>query len=156
MTMATRIQALRDEHGAPQRGRRGPALKAIVSDDERLEAYGGAAVVELARRMVQLRRRRDASLGSELFSEPAWNILLYLFLAGADGLTVSVSAACEGAAAPQTTALRRLRQLEEARLIVREGDPRDARRDYVRLSALACRKMRSLLKGGCSRLHDES
>ena len=149
--MATRIQTLSDDRGAPQRSARSPALKPVESARDRLEAYGGEAVVELARRMYDLRRRRDASLGGELFSEPAWDILLHLFVAGAEGCVVSVSAACDGAAAPQTTALRKLRQLEEARLIVRAGDPKDARRAYVRLSALACRKMRSLLKGGCPR-----
>lgn len=153
--MATRIQPLKEARAASQRNGRVSVLKTVAPENSRLEAYGGVAVVELARRMVELRRRRDASLGAELFSEPAWNILLHLFLAGAEGRIVSVSAACEGAAAPQTTALRRLRQLEEAGLIVRAGDPADARRAYVRLSALACRKMRSLLKGGCRRFDHE-
>jgi DNA-binding MarR family transcriptional regulator len=154
VTVATRIQTLSNERGSAQRSKRAPALEAVPSPDQRLEAYGGEAVVELARRMYELRRRRDLSLGGELFSEPAWDILLHLFVAGAAGCVVSVSAACDGAAAPQTTALRKLRQLEEARLIVRAGDPTDARRAYVRLSALACRKMRSLLKGGCPRFGD--
>jgi DNA-binding MarR family transcriptional regulator len=154
MTMATGIQTLSDDRGALQRGARPPSLKPVGTASERLEAFGGEAVVELARRMYELRRRRDSSLGGELFSEPAWDILLHLFVAGAAGCVVSVSAACDGAAAPQTTALRKLRQLEEARLIVRAGDPTDARRAYVRLSALACRKMRSLLKGGCPRFGD--
>ena len=105
--------------------------------------------VRLARHLYKLRRRREASFGAELFSEPAWDILLHLFVAAAEYRTVSVSAACDGAAAPPTTALRKLRQLEEARLIVRVGDPGDARRSYVRLSPKALRKMRNLLKGGC-------
>lgn len=147
--MATRIHSLRDDRGTPHRARRAPALKAVESPDERLESYGGEAVVDLARRMYELRRRRDATFADELFSEPAWDILLHLFVAGADGRLVSAISACEGAAAPQTTALRKLRQLQDARLIVREGDPANARRSYVRLTYLACRKMRGLLKGGC-------
>ena len=149
--MATRINALRDERSAAQRPRRAPVLESVESRRERLEAHGGEEVVDLARRMYELRRRRDASFGDELFSEPAWDILLHLFVAAAEGRAVSVSSACDGAAAPPTTALRKLRQLEEARLIVRVGDPADARRSYVRISALACRKMRSLLKGRCRR-----
>ena len=154
--MATRIQPRGDERATPHRNGRAPALKAVSPADARLEAYGGEAVVELARRMYQMRRRRDSSLGQELFSEPAWDILLYLFVAGAEGRVVSVLAASQGAAAPQTTALRKLRQLEEARLIIRAGDPADARRAYVRLSSLACRKMRSLLKGACRRFDEGS
>ena len=149
--MATRIQALRDERPAAQRPRRAPVLGSVESRRARLEAHGGEEVVDLARRMYELRRRRDESFGDELFSEPAWDILLHLFVAAAEGRAVSVSSACDGAAAPPTTALRKLRQLEDARLIVREGDPADARRSYVRISYLACRKMRSLLKGRCRR-----
>jgi DNA-binding MarR family transcriptional regulator len=154
--MATRILSRGDERAALHRSGRALALKALAPAGERLEAYGGEAVVELARRMYELRRRRDASLGQELFSEPAWDILLHLFVARAEGRIVSVLAACEGAAAPQTTALRKLRQLEEARLIIRAGDPADARRAYVRLSSRACRKMRSLLKGACDRFDERS
>lgn len=148
--MATRIH-IDGPRREPQGGARSPNLRSVRTAEDPLEAYGGEAVVELARNMYELRRRRDSSFGGELFSEPAWDILLHLFVAGAEGRVVSVLAACNGAAAPQTTALRKLRQLEEARLIVRAGDPADARRAYVRLSALACRKMRSLLKGGCRR-----
>lgn len=153
--MATRIQPLTENRGSQQRSARALALKTVGSPVDRLE--GKDPVVELARNMYELRRRRDASFAAaELFSEPAWDILLYLFVAGAEGRVVSVLAACDGAAAPQTTALRKLRQLEEARLIVRAGDPADARRAYVRLSALACRKMRNLLKGACRRFDQPS
>ncbi len=96
--------------------------------------------------MYELRRRREASFGAALFSEPAWDILLHLFVAAADGRPVSVSSACKGAAAPATTALRRLRQLEDGGWVVREEDPADARRYYVRLSSGATKKMRSLLR----------
>lgn len=150
--MATRIHALRDNRRAPQGAVGPPALKAVESRVEPLEAYGGEAVVDLARRMYELRRRRDATFADELFSEPAWDILLHLFIAGAEGRVVSAINACEGAAAPQTTALRKLKQLQDARLIVREGDRENARRSYVRLTYLGCRKMRGLLKGGCPKL----
>jgi DNA-binding MarR family transcriptional regulator len=103
----------------------------------------------LARHMYDLRRRRDLRFGADLFSEPAWDLLLYLYIAGNGRGAICVSDACYGAAAPLTTALRWLRQLEETGLIVREDDPADARRVYVRLSAKAAKKMRKLLKAGC-------
>jgi DNA-binding MarR family transcriptional regulator len=101
--------------------------------------------VAMARRIYALRRRRDSSFGADLFSEPAWDILLHLYVAGAGAKPVTVSSARDGAAAPATTALRRLRQLEDGGWVVREGDPADARRFYVRLSSGATKKMRSLL-----------
>lgn len=146
--MATRIQQrLRDERGTPDRehSRASPSLKAV-------EAPVEDPTVELARHIYGLRRRRDAAFGAEFFSEPGWDILLYLYAwTGGSGASC-VSDACIGAAAPQTTALRRVRELEEAGLIIREGDPADARRSYVRLSSRALRKMRNLLKEGSMRL----
>ncbi len=47
---------------------------------------------------------------------------------------VTVGDACVGAGAPDTTALRRIRCLEEAGLLVRSRDPGDARRALLRLS----------------------
>ena len=52
-----------------------------------------------------------------------------------------VTSACIGAAVPTTTALRWLALLEERGLIVREADPTDARRIFVRLSADAYARM---------------
>ena len=151
--MATRIQSLLT-NGRPRRAGRAPIVVPVPAPAQRLEAYGGVAVVELARRIYELRRSRDASFGADLFSEPAWDLLLHLFVAGAEGRTVSVSSACDGAAAPATTALRKLTQLEEGGWIVREGDPADARRSYVRLSSRATKKMRSLLKAVCLKKSD--
>lgn len=148
--MATPIHSLLT-NSRPRRTRRAPTVRAVPAPAQQLEAYGGVAVVELARRIYELRRSRDESFGAGLFSEPAWDLLLHLFIAGAEGRRESVSSACDGAGAPATTALRKLAQLEEGRWIVREVDPADARRSYVRLSSRATKKMRSLLKAVCSK-----
>ncbi|MEO7544337.1 MAG: MarR family winged helix-turn-helix transcriptional regulator [Novosphingobium sp.] len=90
---------------------------------------------ELAREHYRSRRRRDKIFGSEaLFGEPAWDILLDLFIAAKENRRVSVMSACIGAAVPSTTALRWITALEREQLLMREDDPVDARRTYVRLS----------------------
>lgn len=90
----------------------------------------------LARKAYALRRKRAAIFGNpELFGEPAWDILLDLFIAHGEGKSVSVSSACIGSAAPATTGLRWLGVLAEEGLIVRENDPQDNRRVLVRLTA---------------------
>lgn len=90
----------------------------------------------LARQAYALRRRRAAIFGNaELFGEPAWDILLDLFIAQGEGKSVSVSSACIGSAAPATTGLRWLGVLADEGLIVRENDPEDQRRVLVRLTA---------------------
>ena len=99
----------------------------------------------LARKFYLLRRRRDAYFDTTLFAEPAWDMLLDLYIAECEHRKVAVLTACLGAAAPQTTAIRWMRVLEENGLIRRETDRNDARRIYVRLTEPALRMMRSLL-----------
>lgn len=90
---------------------------------------------EMAREHYRSRRRRDKIFGSEaLFGEPAWDILLDLFIAAKENRRVSVMSACIGAAVPSTTALRWITALEREHLLMREDDPVDARRTYVGLS----------------------
>lgn len=92
--------------------------------------------VELARQTYEDRRRRAKIFHSEdLFGEPAWDILLDLFIAAKERRRVSVTSACIGSAVPSTTALRWITILEKNGLLVREADPGDARRVYVKLSA---------------------
>lgn len=92
--------------------------------------------VELARQTYDDRRRRAKIFRSEdLFGEPAWDILLDLFIAAKERRRVSVTSACIGSAVPSTTALRWITILEKNGLLVREADPGDARRVYVKLSA---------------------
>jgi hypothetical protein len=92
--------------------------------------------VELARQTYDDRRRRTKIFDSEeLFGEPAWDILLDLFIAAKERRRVSVTSACIGSAVPSTTALRWITILEKQGLLMREADPGDARRVYVKLSA---------------------
>jgi DNA-binding MarR family transcriptional regulator len=103
------------------------------------------ALVDVAKRLYELRKVRDALLGKALFSEPAWDILLDLFISDHQGRRLSVSAVCIGARAPSATALRYLTLLQEADLIERTRDQRDGRRSHVRLTALGQRRMVGLL-----------
>ena len=84
---------------------------------------------------LNLRRRREQALGASLFAEPAWDMLLDLYLRQSEGLRTTVSSACLGSAAPPTTALRHMAILVERGLVERR-------------SALTClvedRKRRSL------------
>ncbi|WP_353229162.1 MarR family transcriptional regulator [Novosphingobium sp.] len=91
--------------------------------------------IDLARRAYGDRRRRDRLFQSGLFGEPAWDILLDLFISAKQCKRVSVTSACIGAAVPSTTALRWLAVLEQQGHIVREDDPADARRAFLQLSA---------------------
>jgi DNA-binding MarR family transcriptional regulator len=98
----------------------------------------------LALALYRLRRRRESLFSTALFSEPTWDLLLDLLAAEKTGKRVSITSACIAAAAPTTTALRCLKQLEQEGLIYREADATDRRRVYVRLSGDALASMDKL------------
>ena len=72
-----------------------------------------------------------------MFADPAWDILLDLYVARIEDADVSISGACVAAAVPATTALRWIRQMEREGLIGRAADPTDQRRQYVFLTPTA-------------------
>lgn len=93
-------------------------------------------IFSLARNIYRSRRTRTRVFSDNaLFGEPAWDMLLDLFIAEADGKQLSVTAACIGAAVPTSTALRWLVILEDRGLVRRENDPRDARRVFLHLTS---------------------
>jgi hypothetical protein len=60
-----------------------------------------------------LRRRRDGAAPVKgLFGEPAWDILLDLFIAHCRGDDLQVSSVCIEASVPSTTILRWIARLE--------------------------------------------
>jgi len=86
------------------------------------------------RNMLKLRRNRDRIFGKDIFADPAWDILLELYASALGQYRMSVTNLCDGAAVPNTTALRWIKQLEERGLIVRNPDPMDGRRSFLMLS----------------------
>lgn len=90
---------------------------------------------EQARAIYRVRRSRSSIFDTpEIFGEPAWDILLDLYIATAEGKDISVSSACIGSAVPPTTGLRWLGILADKGLIVRRHDPLDQRRILVHLT----------------------
>ena len=117
----------------------GQAIGEVRALAERLEriAVERAAPqpVERAKAAIFARRRRDAFFNPSLFADPAWDILLDLFVAAEEGRTVSVSSLCIGAAVPVTTGLRWIKGLENEGVLERTPDPGDGRRFFLRLNA---------------------
>lgn len=96
-----------------------------------------------ARREVLRRASRAKVVPDQLLGEPAWDILLDLFVAEGSGQRVSVTSLSIASGCPATTGLRYIAALESDGLVVREPDPADGRRRFVRLSA----KGRSIVAG---------
>lgn len=79
-------------------------------------------------RTLKLRRLREELFPPGLFADPAWDILLDLYLAEMTGRRVSISSAAIASAVPPTTALRWIKLLVDLGLIIRVPDPHDRRR----------------------------
>lgn len=75
------------------------------------------------------------------FFDPAWSMLLDLYLAAIERRPVSVSSLCIAAGVPATTALSRISELRDIGLFEREDDPEDKRRTLVKLSTDGVERM---------------
>ncbi len=87
----------------------------------------------LIRAIVRSRQKRGDFLDTQLFADPAWDILLDLTAAKLQGEVVPVSSACAASNVPMTTALRYIRHLVDAGLVRRWKDQTDARRFLLEL-----------------------
>ena len=96
---------------------------------------------QAVRAVIRNRQRRAKFFDGELFADPAWDMLLDLTAARAEGVQVSVSSLCIAASVPATTALRWIAQLVDAGLFEKAKDVRDGRRAFISLSEEAARAM---------------
>lgn len=120
------------------------------------QAEGGGGVVRLvtrsepdygalARRMLKERRKIAEFFESDMFADPARDILLDLFAAAEAGENVSVSSCCIAAAVPPTTGLRWLDRLKQLGLVEQSEDISDRRRKFVALTISGRETMRLYL-----------
>jgi DNA-binding MarR family transcriptional regulator len=97
------------------------------------------------RAIIRLRRMRDRFFRSDLFADPAWDMLLDLMAARLERMQVAVSSLCIAAAVPPTTALRWIKTMSENGMFVRIADPEDGRRVFIALSDGAAAGMTAYL-----------
>lgn len=88
-----------------------------------------------ARRSVRRLLLRRQLLGADgLFGEPAWDMLVELFIAHCEGATVPTGALGIGSGLSSSSAQRLVQRLVDAQLVVRAPDPEDGRRHFVSLA----------------------
>ena len=138
--ISRQVDALRDRLDAAVRIAEQLANKPVASVTN--QAVGERYI----RNLLKMRRNRDRFFRSDLFADPAWDILLELYAAALGQYRMSVSALCTGAAVPATTALRWIKQLEDEGLIGRRADPTDGRRHFLELSGKGVDAMNAYFK----------
>jgi hypothetical protein len=108
---------------------------AIFDEDSNSADVTMTLAVKKAVDLIEIAKRRSRLVAdANLFADPAWFILLDLFVRQHSGLDTGVSSACHASFSPVTTALRHITILTERNIIVRRFDPRDQRRVYLELT----------------------
>ena len=95
--------------------------------------------------VIRARHAREKFFGSDLFADPAWDMLLDLTVSQLEFRRVSVTSLCVAACVPDTTALRWIKTLVTAGLFARTLDLNDGRRAFIALSDVAEHAMRHWL-----------
>jgi hypothetical protein len=90
--------------------------------------------LELARGAIRERRFREKFFRKEIFADPAWDLLLELYLAHLEHRRVSVSSLHGSAGVPPTTGIRWIGRLTQEGYLERRDDPLDGRRVFVALT----------------------
>lgn len=104
-----------------------------------------ASPTATARRLIEERRARRRFLAEDLFHEPAWDMLLALYLAHREQRVVNVKTLVAAADAPVTTSQRWIDHLGKLGLVERVTDPVDRRRIEVSLSEAGRRALEDYL-----------
>lgn len=109
--------------------------RAPVRDDDTAIGTDTEVLVHLAQQEYASRRSREHCFVAHIFAEPAWDMLLDLYVQQHRGRPVSIHSLCIAAAVPATTALRWIGKLDDLGLVARERSARDNRVIHVALTA---------------------
>lgn len=101
-----------------------------------------SAYIDAAQKLREQRRFRNELIAIDLFADPAWDMLIELFIADDQGFEMSTTNFCLAAGVPVTTALRYVRELADRGVIARAPDPTDGRRIMITLMPAYREKLR--------------
>ncbi|MCP5396287.1 MAG: hypothetical protein H6918_06085 [Sphingomonadaceae bacterium] len=102
-------------------------------------------LASLANAEYQQRRDREKFFEADLLGEPAWDILLDLFVQEARDKKTSVTSACIASGAAPTTALRYIEMLVQKGLVEKVPSTTDSRVTFVRLTSASRKTMTAYL-----------
>jgi hypothetical protein len=104
---------------------------------------GNDEAAQLASTILEFRRRRSQVLQCEIFGEPAWELLLELFVADAEGVRLTGKAVAQRSGTSAPVMSRWLQHLAAMRMIV--GDGAGDLNDELTLSGTGMAQMEQIL-----------
>jgi DNA-binding MarR family transcriptional regulator len=142
--------------GNPSRS--SPRRKAVGNDQiERLEApqlwlLPASQTQDYVESILFLHRSRTAVFGSGIFSDPAWDLLLQLYVAELDHRDRSLSELIKSMATPVSVVTRWITALVEAGIVASTRDPQTGGSLSISLTKDAATKMERLIAQWASEL----
>lgn len=122
-------------------------LTLLLGEDGVNERREDLSLVQLAETIIEARRRRAEIFNPAMFGEPAWELLLTLFVMDRAGPRLTIGRLAQAAGTKLTTALRWLEYLEDQAFIQREHHPTDARTAFIELTDKARDALHLYLSG---------
>ncbi|WP_168707909.1 JAB domain-containing protein [Sphingopyxis sp. PAMC25046] len=105
--------------------------------------------LENALAVVRRRMLRRQLIGApDLFGEPAWDMLLDLFVHECEGKPLAMSSLCISAGIPTSSAMKLIQKLCDADILERIPDHLDGRRSLMRLNAGVAHRLRAYFAEG--------
>ena len=124
------------------------ALLAHADDPTTALDYSDEALATVAARVYRSRQRRARHFDPTMFADPAWDMLLDLFIARVRGKQERTISLCIASEVPATTALRWIGVLDEHGLVERRRAADDRRLRLIALTDQGYRVMRQYLVEG--------
>jgi hypothetical protein len=117
--------------------------RSLGISDDKLATLAGA--------IYRLRQHRQSYFDAALFAEPAWDMLLDLFINKVREARVSTTSLCLAAGVPHATGIRWIRTLREHGLLRRYRAADDARLMLIEITPKGYQLMRRCLSAGVTR-----
>jgi hypothetical protein len=113
--------------------------------------FSDEKLAQIATSFYRARIHRANQFDPALFGEPAWDMLLDLFIHQVRGMRVSTTSLCLGASVPQSTGIRHIERLQEEGLLHRYTPPDDKRLVLIEMTAKGYQLMREYLGNAMTR-----
>jgi DNA repair protein RadC len=125
-----------------------PRAFTLRSRDRDPEMHVDLALANAKAAMRRRLLRRQLMPGPELFGDPAWEMLVDLFIHECERKSLSVTSLCVTPSIPLSSALRLCQKMCDAGIMRRIPDPYDGRRNFVRLEPEIAHRLRAYFEAG--------
>lgn len=138
---------MESESGLAPPGSFAPALQGANDRAPPTPKWSVSERAEMAKLIHSSRRSRDNYFPSNLFADPAWDILLILYWASYAQQHLTISNVCDSAGVPATTAVRWIDSLKSHGLLRKTKHPTDGRVVWIDLTQTACEQLDRFFNG---------